>query len=99
MNCSKRFIHLLAAASVATILTMPVAPARAQVTAAAWITARNFCRGLAAGLSIPEATRLAWRDSSPLWSQEMLDPAFNQLLVAESVQQCPGLMMQKASPQ
>ena len=92
----RRFASLLAAATVGAMVGIPATPARAGVTTAAWMMASVFCRGLAANLSILEATRVAFGDTWPIWSKEMTDPAFNQFLVSEALQQCPQLMRQKA---
>ena len=93
----RRLGSLLAAATVGAIATSTT-PARAGVSTAAWMTANVFCRGLNAGLSINDATRVAFRDNWPMWSAEMVDPAFRQFLVAEAMQQCPDLMRQNAAP-
>jgi hypothetical protein len=95
---ARSLLHLLAAATVGAISCFP-APAHAGVSTAAWTTASTFCRGLAAGLSIQEATRVAYRDNTLMWSSEMQDPAFIQLLVSEAVQQCPDLMRRNAATQ
>lgn len=95
----RRLSLLLAAATVGAMVSVPGRPARAGVSTAAWTTASTFCKGLAVGLSIPEATRVAWRDNQLMWASEMQDPAFSRFLVAEALQQCPDLMQQNAAQQ
>jgi hypothetical protein len=89
----------MAAAAVGCLVSTSVPPARAGVSTAAWMTASVFCRGLAAGLSVKEAIRVAWSDNLLLWSNEMGDPTFNQFLVSEALKQCPDLMRRNAPPQ
>lgn len=65
------------------------APAHAGVGTAAWATAGSICRALGADLTIRAAVRVGLSDNAYLWSAEMRDPSFQQLMVAETVRQCP----------
>lgn len=85
-------LHLLAAATIGAISSFP-APAHAGVSAAAWTTANTFCTGLRAGLPLLEAMRIAMSDNRGLWGNEMQDPAFQKLMLAQSVEQCRDLMI------
>lgn len=80
-------------ASMALLLGLavaPVLPARASGPGtAAWSTAGSICRALGAGLAMSAAVRVGYADNAYLWSAEMRDPSFRQLMVHEAARQCP----------
>jgi hypothetical protein len=84
-------LSLLAAATIGSITASP-APARAGVTTAAWAIASTYCRALSAGLSHPEARRIAISDNIFMWRKEMRDRALWTLVGDELAQQCPQLL-------
>lgn len=91
-----KFLHLSAAVAVALSGSVSSPALAGGVTTAAWATARSVCSALTAGLAIPDSVRVGIADNSYLWAAEMQDPAFQHLLVAEVIQQCPYQLMLQA---
>lgn len=67
-------------------------PAQAQVTTAAWASARTWCEARRAGLNSAASNRVAIGDNRNLWGAEMTDPNFSTLMVHQVAQQCPELV-------
>lgn len=83
------FFRFAITSALLTLGACHAAPAHAGVGAAAWAAAGSICRALGADLSIRDAVRVGIADNVYLWSSEMRDPSFQQLMVAETVRQCP----------
>ena len=83
------FSRFAITAALLTLGACHAAPAHAGVGTAAWATAVSICRALGADLTIRDAVRVGIADNAYLWSSEMRDPSFQQLMVAETVRQCP----------
>jgi hypothetical protein len=88
----RRFASLVAAAALGAMVGIPATPARAGVTTAAWAIASTYCRSLAAGLSYPEARRIAISDNLFMWGKQMRDRALWVLVADELARQCPQLL-------
>lgn len=83
------FLRCAITTALLAVTACHAAPAQAGVGAAAWSTAGSICRALGAGLTIRGAVRVGLSDNAYLWSAEMRDPSFQQLMVAEATRQCP----------
>jgi hypothetical protein len=64
-------------------------PAAAQSTAA-WVAAMTYCNARRAGLTLDEAVRVSFQEIRFAWSDEMRDPTFSRLMLAEIRRYCPG---------
>jgi hypothetical protein len=95
-RAAMKFLHVSAALAVSLCSVLPLPAKAGGVTTAAWVTARAVCRALSAGLTIPDSVRVGITDNAHLWAAEMRDPVFQQLLVAEVIQQCPYQLMLQA---
>ncbi len=83
------FYRFAITTALLTLGACHAAPAHAGVGTAAWAAAGSICRALGADLTIRAAVRVGLSDNAYLWSAEMRDPSFQQLMVAEAVRQCP----------
>ena len=83
------FSRFAITAFLLTLGACHAAPAHAGVGTAAWAAAGSICRALGADLGIRAAVRVGLSDNAYLWSAEMRDPSFQQLMVTETVRQCP----------
>ena len=92
-----RFLHGLAAATLCGVCVQPMPAQAFSVTTAAWVSAGTICQVLTAGFSIPEAVRIGLGDNRALWVAEMQHPAFQKLMVAEVVRQCPDALRSAAN--
>ena len=86
---SMTFFRCALATALLALTACHAAPVHAGVGTAAWSTAGSICRALGAGLTIRAAVRVGLSDNAYLWSAEMRDPSFQQLMVAAATRQCP----------
>lgn len=89
----KPFVIISAAMALLVGSACQPMPAQAGVATAAWAVAGTICRVLDAGESIASAVTIGIDDAGLLWARQMRHPAFERLLVAEVVNQCPGALV------